>query len=43
VGGGSGVIHPGAASLAHMGILLLDLTELASPCACRSGESGRAA
>ncbi len=24
VGGGSGVIHPGAASLAHMGILLLD-------------------
>jgi len=43
VGGGSGIIRPGAASLAHHGCLFLDLTELACTCACRSGESGRAA
>jgi magnesium chelatase family protein len=35
VGGGSGVIRPGAASLAHRGCLLLDLTNLAGARACR--------
>jgi magnesium chelatase family protein len=36
IGGGTGVIHPGAASLAHRGCLFLDLINREKSCACRS-------